>query len=200
MRYCLKNVTFSPNSRLYDLGAYTFHGCTALEHIDLPSTLNTLRSCTFENCSALKSISLPDGVKTIGSYAFSGCTMLKEISFSNTLTEIGGSAFDGCRSLTEFVVPATVTTIGGFAFSGCTGITSFVFAEGTQISSIGSWNFYSINAPSIVIPATVTSTNSIFSSFSTYYEIINLSSVSSETLGATTSNVKITSKMLSARL
>lgn len=187
----LKNVTFSPNSRLYDLGAYTFHGCTALEHIDLPSTLNTLRSCTFENCSALKSISLPDGVKTIGSYAFSGCTMLKEISFSNTLKEIGGSAFDGCRSLTEFVVPATVTTIGGFAFSGCSGITSFVFEEGTQIKTIGSWNFYSIKVPSIIIPASVTSTDSIFSSFSTYYEIINLSSVSSETLGATTSNVKI---------
>ncbi|WP_298535237.1 leucine-rich repeat protein [uncultured Treponema sp.] len=66
----------------------SFYGCSNLEGIIFPNTLEEIGSSAFKNCTNLKSIIVPDSVTSIGSGAFSGCTALEEI----TLPFVGESA------------------------------------------------------------------------------------------------------------
>lgn len=61
-------------------------------------------------------------------------------------------------TVTEIVIPASVTEIEGSAFQGCTQLESVTFAEGSELSSIGTYAFdYCPSLEEIVIPASVTS-------------------------------------------
>ena len=85
----------------------------ALSDIELPETLKTIGYVSFHNCTSLISINLPSSLKKIDMMAFwkSGLT---SITLPEGLEEIGEDAFTGTR-LTSVVVPASCT-----AFSrGC---------------------------------------------------------------------------------
>lgn len=71
-----------------------------------------------------------------------------------TVTSIGQRAFSRCTGLTSVTIPASVTSIGSEAFDGCRNLTSVTFAEGSQLTSIGSKAFHCPLA-SITIPASV---------------------------------------------
>ena len=81
-----------------------------------------------------------------------------------TVTSIGQRAFSRCSGLTSVTIPASVTSIGSEAFSECRNLTSVTFAEGSQLTSIGSGAFEWCPLASITIPASVTSMEGAFSS------------------------------------
>lgn len=71
---------------------------SALESINLPSTLKTINGCTFWQCKNLKKVQFSEGLEKIGTCAFfdSG---IREIALPLSTREIGAAAFQGCKQL-----------------------------------------------------------------------------------------------------
>ena len=67
---------------------------SALESVQLPSTLRVLWSRTFEHCENLKSIRLPNGLRFIGERCFSS-TGLAEITVPKSVVMIRRHALNG---------------------------------------------------------------------------------------------------------
>ena len=81
---------------------------------------------------------------------------ISEVVIENGVTRISSHAFNGCIGLTSIEIPASVTSIGNRVFEGCHRLTSVLFAEGSQLASIGNYAFYLCsNLTSITIPASV---------------------------------------------
>ena len=55
----------------------SFYGCTSLEKVKLPASLEIISEYAFADCTSLKEITLPANLKTIAADAFDGCTGLK---------------------------------------------------------------------------------------------------------------------------
>ena len=53
-----------------------FAGCTALESVEIPTTVTNIGAFAFADCRSLKHITIPDSVINIGDGAFDGCTGL----------------------------------------------------------------------------------------------------------------------------
>lgn len=72
---------------------YTFHNCTNLKSIEIPSSVKYIGDSAFENCESLESIEIPNSVLCIGPYAFHNCESLESITipeqFKYELDEIG---------------------------------------------------------------------------------------------------------------
>jgi len=119
----LQTVTFEAGFSYEAMPDTIFNGCSALQTIVLPDSVQTVGNYAFFGCSALKSASLPC-VNTMGESAFSGCTSLINVAFSEdaVLKEIPNNAFSCCAMLSGFVMPAAVERIGDAAFSGCTAL------------------------------------------------------------------------------
>ena len=66
----LEKIDDSRNKSTFNLGA--FQGCTALESIQLPESLNYIGVNAFRNCTALGWTYVPEGVTTIAKTAFDG--------------------------------------------------------------------------------------------------------------------------------
>ena len=73
------------HNNIISIGASAFKGCTSLESINLPSSINNIGDEAFKNCSSLTSV-----------------TVNREIS--NT-TNLGENAFDGCHTNLQIIVP-----------------------------------------------------------------------------------------------
>ena len=98
----------------------SFSGCTTLEKVSLPSTLQTVSPNAFEGCTALTSLKLPAGLKSISYGAFKNCTALTDLVLPEGLTAIGYEAFYGCGGYEITLLPAGVKEIGKDAFFGVT--------------------------------------------------------------------------------
>lgn len=66
----LTDVVIGENSRLDFIGQNAFMGCSGLENIYLPETLEEISSMAFYNCSSLDNIKIPDSVTEVGQMAF----------------------------------------------------------------------------------------------------------------------------------
>lgn len=87
------------NSGITNIGANTFRNFSALETVQMPSTIKSINKSAFENCPKLKTINLPEGLTTIGDYAFKK-TGFTSITAPYTLTSIGNYAFADVKGLT----------------------------------------------------------------------------------------------------
>ena len=126
----LKEVVFEENSKLEIIGMSLFSGCTSLETIAIPDSVNTIYESAFKDCSALKEINL-NNIKTIQAYAFDGCKSFESITLYEGLETIGDFAFLNCPSMKSVTVPESVTEIGKLAF----GATSrFSWTTGTGVA------------------------------------------------------------------
>ena len=129
----------------------------------------------FSDCTALTSIEIPASVETIKSTAFQGCSSLATVTFEkgSKLKTIGGSyasydayyygAFSDCTALTSIEIPASVETIEAAAFMRCSKLATVTFEKGSKLKTIGgSYASYYYGAfsnctalTSIEIPASV---------------------------------------------
>ena len=92
-----------------------FANCTALEKLNVPSTVNTLGRWILEN-TKVTSFTIPQGVTEIPASCFYG-SAITTINIPQSVKTIGNWAFQDAK-LTEVVIPSSVTSIGEWAF-GC---------------------------------------------------------------------------------
>lgn len=92
-----------------------FANCTALEKLNVPSTVNTLGRWILEN-TKVTSFTIPQGVTEIPASCFYG-SAITTVNIPQSVKTIGNWAFQDAK-LTEVVIPSSVTSIGEWAF-GC---------------------------------------------------------------------------------
>lgn len=107
----LRSVTFGEGGQLERIYYGTFHDCTSLTSISIPSSVTIIEDVAFSGCTSLTSFVIPNTITTIGAYAFNGCTSLLEITIPSSVTSIGskvssysnvtGKTFAGCSSLAQ---------------------------------------------------------------------------------------------------
>lgn len=139
----LENVVFENGIQIKIIGERTFAGCTSLERIYIPASVETIAYYTFDNCinlkqvifeensklisigmgafyncEALQSIDIPSGCKRIYDDAFMNCYSLSEVILREGLIEICEAAFLNCYNLPQIYIPKTVESIEGVAI-GC---------------------------------------------------------------------------------
>lgn len=98
-----------------DMWSGAFEG-SALENVELPSTLRVLWDRTFKNCKGLKNILLPNGLRFIG-----------EKCFLNT-------------DLAEITVPKSVVMIRNHALKGDE-LREVTFEDGSRLKNVGDGAF-----------------------------------------------------------
>lgn len=142
-----------------------FGGCSNLESIILPASLEEIGEAPFDNCSALKSIVIPASVKkigkaNIGTYLWNlesiqveeGNTVYDSRDNCNAIIETASNKLiAGCQST---VIPDDVTTIAASAFNTCLE-KPIVIPEG--VTNIEKNAFMGNHFKTIVLPSTLTS-------------------------------------------
>lgn len=119
-------------------GDYTFHNCSSVEAIRLPSDLTYLPQGCFLSCASLKDIDLSH-IEIIGDYAFWDCKSLTKVSLPS-ITALGSSTFSRCSALEEVILgDAFKGQIYQENFSGCNSLRSITLPAG--ITSIDSQAF-----------------------------------------------------------
>lgn len=117
----------------------TFEGCSSLQVLEIPESVDSIGYSSFNNCTNLQTINIPDQVKYIPFRTFFGCSQLADISLPTQLISIEKEAFWGCNSLKTVVIPANVGEIGDEAFRACTNLMSVNVPS--SVTSIGSGVF-----------------------------------------------------------
>ena len=89
----------------------------------------------------IKSVNVSNGITEIGSSTFEYLQQMESASIPEGVTKIAYGAFDSSIKLQRITIPASVIHIEGKAFSGCQGMTEVIWAENTQLETIGEHAF-----------------------------------------------------------
>ena len=89
-----------------------------LENIEIPNTVEIIRSSTFDGCSKIEQLNIPNTVKRIENNAFYGCLKLSKIVISNSVQTINPGAFGECIRLKEIIIEKPENSISGAPW-GC---------------------------------------------------------------------------------
>lgn len=142
-----------------------FGGCSSLQSITIPDSVESIGILSFINCTSLTSITIPRRIKRIGDYAFYGCRNLAIVNFNadsctymgydtntyvkrvfancginainigNNVKIIPDCAFESLRGVRTIIIPDSVEYIGSAAFYYCDSLESLVI--GNSVDSIG---------------------------------------------------------------
>ena len=85
------------NEGLKEIGQSAFGGCRSLKRINIPESVEVIRSCAFEDCIKLECMKLPEGLKRIGDGVFGSCLNLKQWNIPEGMESIGREAFGNCK-------------------------------------------------------------------------------------------------------
>lgn len=111
--------SFAPGTRnLVGISDSAFRHCFALKYVEFPISLRYIGSKAFEGCTQLEEVAIPGSVQTIDDYAFRYCYGLQYLAIASGVTKIGTEAFYDDYLLCEVDIPATVSSIGDNAFGG----------------------------------------------------------------------------------
>ncbi|HAJ97103.1 MAG TPA: hypothetical protein DCO72_05150 [Ruminococcus sp.] len=107
-----------------------FDGCTVLESVTIPDTIDRLGLYVFQGCSSLKSVNIPQSVKEIKDFCFEGCVGLVEITVDEENTAYcsrDGVLFNkSCETLIrypqekeseEYQIPDECRTVSPWSFT-----------------------------------------------------------------------------------
>ncbi|MCL2053827.1 MAG: leucine-rich repeat domain-containing protein [Oscillospiraceae bacterium] len=107
---------------LESVGKYAFQYRHNLENVNLSNNqIKTIEDYAFHGCSSIQTLTFPTTLETIGNYAFAsamaGKLSLYELDLSNTkVATIGASAFESSE-IERLVLPTTIKFIDNGAFS-----------------------------------------------------------------------------------
>jgi hypothetical protein len=124
---------------LVEISDSLFAGCSLLDGVTLPSTIERIGQGSFE-LSGITALEIPEGTLSIGESAFNDCHFLSSLTIPDTVTEIHPAAFRSCFALEDLQIPDSVIRIGDWAFAFCTGLTTMTIPANVQ--SLGEWMFY----------------------------------------------------------
>ena len=96
-----------------ELPANAFAGLDNLNQVVLPE-VEHISEGLFNGCTSLQTIEIPSSVNSVGADAFKGCESLETVRFTG-VDEIGDGAFDGCNSLTSITLLSNNTSHNGAA-------------------------------------------------------------------------------------
>ncbi len=118
-----------------EIAGRAFWGCTELEHIILPASVENIGYMAFSDCTGLANIAVSNDNPVY--YAENNCLIEKATNklvfgcknsvIPDEVTGIGNCAFFGCTGLETITIPEGVTSIGDDAFFGCTGLKTVNF-------------------------------------------------------------------------
>ena len=114
-------------SGITQVGGYAFNGCTNLETVLLPETLQTIIECGFSYCSKLTHVEpfLPSSVRSLGILSFYACPIEDDLVLNcPNLTSISDDnqwrgVFAQIRSKSVDMRGSGITKIGAYAFADC---------------------------------------------------------------------------------
>ncbi len=174
-----------------DEPGFTFLGCTTLETVFIPNSVNYIAAGAFKDCANLREVTLPQQPTVIEDEMFSGCKQLKTIHQQRGVDTIGKSAFEGCTSLTDLpLFDSRGTTIADRAFFGCTSLnTQYTF----PFTSIGKEAFQHTALTTVQIDYAATIGDGAFKDISTLKSIRMVKGLGSAGVDAIGSDVLLIS-------
>ncbi|WP_303799852.1 leucine-rich repeat protein [Ruminococcus flavefaciens] len=84
------------------LGTAAMTGCSNLQSISLPGTLNLIGASVFQKCSKIKEADIPESVTTLGRDAFKDCANLRTIIIRNPDCKIVGGKDTICNGQRDY--------------------------------------------------------------------------------------------------
>ncbi len=163
-------ISVSIPAGVTSIGDYAFRDCSSLKSIEIPAGVTSIGNWAFSGCSKLNTVYYNGSIENwfniesnplyYGADLYIGGELVTAVVVPESITTIGYQLI-GCTSLTSITIHSGVTSIGDYAFYDCSNLESVTFAEGSQLTSIGSSAFRDcISLKSIEIPAGVTSIGS----------------------------------------
>ena len=173
-KYVQRNSSFESLDELTEDAPDAFLGCTALERIDVAYNASAVYTAndgvlftdsgrTLVYFPAAKSASdyvFPTTVRSVAAGAFLGCSLSGALNISAGITSIGDFAFAGTAisevSFASDGVGLSAVTVGAYAFYGCEDIEILTFAEGSNVTELGTGAFKDCEKlPEVIIPASM---------------------------------------------
>lgn len=119
VEYLTKITEFEVQSGVTYLGDRLCYGATALEKINIATTVTGTGNGLFRDCTSLETGVIPGAVTTMVDNLFYGCKLLKEVTLGDGTTVIGRNMVNGgCTSLKILNIPESITTFGETPFKG----------------------------------------------------------------------------------
>ena len=136
----ITGIVFTENTRLTEIPAGAFEGCSSLSTVTLVSAIKTIGDNAFSGTPYLNAltaefvvvggklvryngsasaVTLPAGITALDASAFSGKSDIVSVDMSATsITEIPAGAFSGMTSLTTVIFAPSTVYVGSGAFTG----------------------------------------------------------------------------------
>lgn len=125
---------------------------TTITQVILPEGLTTIEDAAFANCSALEKLNIPSTVTTLGRWILEN-TKVSSFTIPAGVTEIPESCFYQ-TDITSIVIPAGVTSIGAWAFEESDKLQSVVIEGNVPAIPEGCFIYLS-SLTSVTLPASV---------------------------------------------
>ncbi len=156
----VSTVNIGSNVKMIPNGG--FSGCTNLQSITFPDSLESIGIKSFIRCASLTSVTIPRNVKSVGYFAFYDCSNLVTVNFNADSCTNMGYLYENMTSYPPFRdcnvstvnIGSNVKIIPDAAFCGCTNLQSVTIPN--AVKSIGSDAFYGCTGlTSVIIPDSV---------------------------------------------
>ena len=121
-----------------------------LEEVTISNNIKIIKDKAFRE-TALNSVEIPSSVKEIGVYAFSACESLKSVIFNEGLEIINISAFAACNNLLSAILPSSLKRIEQYGFQNCLSIKTIYIPK--NVEYIGEGAFYACGRSTLYIEA-----------------------------------------------
>ena len=104
----LKTITFAETSKFKELDYYTFQKLGVLEELDLPNSVETIKTYSIHECSSLKTLWLSKELKSFEYYSIDSCP-IENLHFKGTMEEWNKISKEGswCSQIATNVVHCT---------------------------------------------------------------------------------------------
>ncbi len=140
-KICIPESITSLGSGL-EISGGMFAGCSSLEIVELPETMEEIGDYTFLSCEKLRDIRLPKDLKRIGDGAFKNCKSLKSINIPSNIKDIQKEVFCGCNELKDVVLPNGIINILDGAFKDCFHLRTIELPESLTNISVNQWGWH----------------------------------------------------------
>lgn len=132
------------------IGSNAMYGWYYLEEVQLPESLEVIKTDAFRDCPNLTTVKFPANLQVIGDGAFSHCYALKDVTITGgKLTLVDDFAFHRCDSLESVTLKGDNAKIGQYAFKNCGSLNSLTI---DGIKTIDMDAFCGCNLEDVVLP------------------------------------------------